>query len=568
MSTPRLPCLCIFWLLCVLVAACRTSSPPQPPLVAQVSGSIEVDGLSAPVRVVRDRWGVPHIYAQTQDDLFFTQGFVQAQDRLFQMDLWRRSVQGRLSEVLGPNFIERDAMTRRVQYRGDVDADWAGSGPDARAIATAFVRGVNAWATLARDRPPEEFVLAGWEPDVWSPVDLLNRTDAFLASGDAIDEVRRTGVSEVVADALRRVGTLPFFSGLAAPVPTVRLKAGTTYGNEIALADLAIARSATHVTVTRGGVLSLGEARTRFDHPAGRYFVHLRAPGWNVIGATAPWLPGVALGHNDRIAWGMTMASADTQDLYVDGSMVGDGEIAAVKDSIVVKGRKAPFDFDIDRRPHGVVIAADRAHDRVFTVRWSGMESGAAAELGALAVDRASTWSEFRTALATWKMPARRALYVDVDGNIGFQDAALVPVRRSGEWAGWLTLDDLPHAFNPRGSSIAAQDSRRAVSSPPNEALFAHVLGITAAGRSRFDVGPIDRPAADDSGVRAVFDPTAWDRSQAILAPGQSGAPESPHFSDLAILWARGQAFPLAFSDSAVQANAESTLTLVPRVRQ
>src|SRR5213078_5230871 len=130
----------------------QTPTPPPAAAAAplpQVSGVLVVAGVSQPVRIVRDKWGVPHIYAQNQDDLFFAQGFVQAQDRLFQMDLWRRSVQGRLSEVLGPNFIERDPMTRRMQYRGDVEAEWTSYGPETRAIATAFVRGVNAWVAIA-----------------------------------------------------------------------------------------------------------------------------------------------------------------------------------------------------------------------------------------------------------------------------------------------------------------------------------------------------------------------------------------------------------------------------------
>src|SRR5262245_30100291 len=182
-------------------AGCR-GKLPAPPLVAEVSGTAVLPGLSAPVKVVRDTWGVPHIYAQTRDDLFAAQGFVQAQDRLFQMDLWRRSAQGRLAQVLRPNFIERDAMTRRIQYHGDLDAEWASYGPDMKANATAFVRGINAWVGLARERLPEEFVAAGWTPEFWTPIDLLNRTDAWLESGDAIDEVRRTGKSEVVADAL------------------------------------------------------------------------------------------------------------------------------------------------------------------------------------------------------------------------------------------------------------------------------------------------------------------------------------------------------------------------------
>jgi penicillin amidase len=116
-------------------AACGKTPPSEPPRTPQATGTIAVAGLSAPVRIVRDRWGVPHIFAESRDDLFAAQGFVQAQDRLFQMDLWRRSAQGRLSEVLGANFIERDAMTRRLQYHGDLDADWASYGEDAKLVA-------------------------------------------------------------------------------------------------------------------------------------------------------------------------------------------------------------------------------------------------------------------------------------------------------------------------------------------------------------------------------------------------------------------------------------------------
>src|SRR5258705_6867481 len=174
-------------LLCGLAAVtCSREAPERrfAPL-PHVSGMLVVAELTKPVRVVRDRWGVPHIYAQSEADLFVAQGFVQAQDRLFQMDLWRRSAQGRLSEVLGPNFAERDVMTRRMQFRGGMAAEWASYGPDVQPIAEAFVRGVNAWVAMARRDLPEEFVLAGWAPELWKPEDLLNRTDAFLQSGDA-----------------------------------------------------------------------------------------------------------------------------------------------------------------------------------------------------------------------------------------------------------------------------------------------------------------------------------------------------------------------------------------------
>jgi len=487
--------------------------------VAQVSGSIDAD-VSAPVRVVRDTWGIPHIYAETADDLFFAQGFVQAQDRLFQLDLWRRSVQGRLAEVLGPNFAERDASTRRMQYRGDPDAEWASYGADTRAIAVAFVRGVNTWVALARQRPPEEFVLAGWKPEPWSPVDLLNRTDAFVASGDAIDEIARGRFSPLVAEAIRRVGTRPFFAGFAAPT---------------------------------------GQ---RLDHPSLHYLVHLHAPGWNVIGATAPWRPGVSIGHNDRVAWDSTPAAVDTQDVYADK---GVPVTSVFNDSLTIRGRKDAFDFTHEFTRHGVIVASDRQHDLVFTLRWSGMEPGGAPELGALALDRTQSWPEFREALAGWKMPARRFDYRDVEGNRGFQVAALVPIRRGLEWTGWRTLDELSHGFFPasRGTGTSPAQGAAGTGTDPVPVAFAHPLGITDSLRQRFHVGPLT-PAGDARPFHVVFEAGRWDRSRAMNAPGQSGSPASLHFSDLARRWASGEDVPLAFSDAAVQANAESTLTLLP----
>src|SRR5436190_6687034 len=240
------PCAAFVFLTAASVG-CRSEELPAAPIVAQVSGTIDVTGLSAPVRIIRDTWGVPHIHAETQDDLFFAQGFVQAQDRLFQMDLWRRSVQGRLAQVLGPNFIDRDAMTRRMQYHGSLAVEWASYGRDAKEIVEAFVTGINAWVVRAKDELPEEFSLAGWKPELWTADDLLNRTDAFLQSGDAQLEAFRAQLAgaagkqrvaallpgdlprglprdldiekagDVLNDALRRVGTTPFFSGFAAP---------------------------------------------------------------------------------------------------------------------------------------------------------------------------------------------------------------------------------------------------------------------------------------------------------------------------------------------------------------
>ena len=598
--------------------------------MAQVSGALEVSGLTAPVRIVRDRWGVPHIYAQNRDDLFFAQGFVQAQDRLFQMDLWRRAAQGRLSEVLGPNFVARDVMTRRMQYRGSLAAEWASYGPDTQAIAAAFVRGINAWVTLARDSPPEPFVLAGWTPGIWAPADLLNRTDAFASSGDAVDEIFRARlvaalgaprvdallsgdraavvapgldlavVSPLVADAIRRAGAPPLFLALASPVSAPPVPADQPVKEKNAVA---IARA--------------------LDHPSPRYLVHLNAPGWNVIGATAPWLPGVAAGHNERVAWSMTAFDADTQDVYVEklnpsnAHQVEDEgkwtDTAILADVIHVKGRPKPFTFDHERTRHGVIVASDKARNLAYAVQWSGSEPGTAAGLGALALDTARSAPEFRAALVHWKMPPRIVNYQDVDGASASQAAAWIPVRAAGngalpvpgwtrayDWRGWRTLDDLKPASTPSiarrildfarahseradmllrqlrdADSLKAQQTliadtvaelaREREAGARMAVTFAHPLAVTAAARSRFNIGPLDPPRAGTPPFALAFNPSRWDRTSAINAPGQSESPDSPHFADLAVMWSAGDSFALPFSERAVQAGAETTLTLTPR---
>src|SRR5438093_1083909 len=208
------------------------------------------------------------------------------------------------------------------------------------ATAAASVRGVNAWVAHVADDPSEAFARAGWKPASWSAIDLLNRTDAFRSSGDAIDEVHRSKLHDVVADAIRRAGAPPFFSALTPP----------------ARADQMATRSAAGSTATRGAELRFSETGRTFSHPSSRYIVHLKAPGWNVIGVTSPWLPGVAAGHNEHIAWAMLPIDTDTQDLYVEPAA---GPKRIVRDSIIVKGRETPFAYETELTPHGTVVAMD-----------------------------------------------------------------------------------------------------------------------------------------------------------------------------------------------------------------
>jgi len=638
--------LAFFAVFAILAASGCSREPPPRPLVADVSGTTEVPGLSAPVRVVRDRRGVPHIYARSRDDLFLAQGFVQAQDRLFQMDLWRRSSQGRLSEVLGPNFAERDAMTRRIQFAGDRDAEWAQYGSDAKAIATAFIRGVNRWAELARARPPEEFVLAGWKPDLWQVDDLLNRTDAFVEGRDALEEIFRARlvaalgarrvaeilpsgptldvprgldpavVSSVVGDAIRSIGAPPFMLSLAKPV-TVRLKPDTTYSATTdAYSATTDATADVRGAEVRGVRLQpdLRDVRT-LPHPSPRYLVHLNAPGWNVIGATAPWRPGVEIGHNDFVAWDMEPIEADTQDIYVERvnpanpHQVDDHgrwvDTDIIKAALAIRGRGSRLVFDIERTAHGVMLAVDRERHLAFTIRWSGAEPGAVGQLTALALDRASTVEAFRAVLDRWAAPVRRIIVVDKEGRRISELVGAIPVRRgadgrlpapawtgANDWAGWKRLAAAPPAW-PLGLLARQQPNRadallrellviadvqrqRAAvvnaladgmpATTPAPTLFAHVLGIGDAARRRFNIGPLRPESADARPFAIAFDPADWDKSTAMNAPGQSASPDSAHFADLARLWASGGSIALVFSDQAVQMNTETTVVLTPLI--
>jgi acyl-homoserine lactone acylase PvdQ len=294
-------------------------------------------------------------------------------------------------------------------------------------------------------------------------------------------------------------------------------------------------------------------------------------------------------------------------------------DIETHKDWIAVRGRKTPVDFERDTTSHGVILAFDRERNLAFALRWSGSEPGTAAELGALALDRAASPTGFRAALARWKMPARRITFVDSGGMHSSRIAAMIPVRRgwtgalpvpgwngSSEWAGWLPpADSSPAAMKkrPRESTIldavrlhpyrtdtllqrlaaaaSARDSltiqraamvdavadglrERTPQSPG--VIFAHPLAVTGPARRRFNVGvPAPSPGAAADPFSIAFDPADWDRSTAISAPGQSESPDSPNFADLAKLWSEGRSFQLAFTDGAVQAHAAATLTLTSR---
>ncbi|HSK80311.1 MAG TPA: penicillin acylase family protein [Thermoanaerobaculia bacterium] len=481
----------LFLVLALLVRPAGAAAPDlaarAKAVLAQTSGTISVPGLSRPVTVLRDPWGIPHIYAETQDDLFFAQGFVAAQDRLWQMELWRRTGEGKLAEILGPEAVDRDRFARLLRYRGDFSAEYESYAPDAKPILEAFVRGVNFAIETSRDRLPIEFQLAGIRPEPWTPEVCLSRMAAWEVTGNAGMEVMRARLGRDLGFSLldELIETEPFRP--LAKEPRMDLEGFDEKVFALPMAARAPIRfsqkEGSNNWVVDGTLSATGKPLLANDPhrglrlPSLRSLVHLVGPGWNVIGAGEPALPGVAAGHNDRMAFGFTVVGIDQQDLYVEETnpenpneyrFRGRWERMRVeREKIAVKGQE-PVEAVLKFTAHGPVIHEDRRRRRAYALRWVGTEPGTAGYLGALSLNRARTWPEFVKALERWKVPSENLVYADVDGNIGWQAAGLTPVRRgwSGllpvpgaagkyEWQGFLPFSELPSAFNPEKHFLA-----------------------------------------------------------------------------------------------------------------
>ncbi|MGH9835540.1 MAG: penicillin acylase family protein, partial [Blastocatellia bacterium] len=276
-------------------------------VLAQTSGSSKLKGLQQPVKVLRDEWGVAHIYAETQDDLFFAQGFVAAQDRLWQMDLWRRQGEGKLAEILGPGAVERDRFARLIRYRGDMKVEYESYAPDARQIIESFVRGVNAQIELSKDRLPIEFQIVGAKPEMWTPEVCLTRMAGYVMTRNAANEVLRARLARefgkefvdewVETDPKRKI-EIPDGLDLAG-IDNRILAAASAAGSPVTFNP----NDGSNNWVIDGTMSATGKPILANDPhrpialPSLRYLVHLVGPGWNVIGAGEPSLPGVAAGH-------------------------------------------------------------------------------------------------------------------------------------------------------------------------------------------------------------------------------------------------------------------------------
>lgn len=498
-------------LFIILVGSCDTP---------QSNNQLQVPGLQQPVEVLRDQAGINHIYAQNQRDLFFAQGYCAARDRLFQFEIWRRQATGTIAEILGERELKRDIGTRLFKFRGDMTTEMNYYHEDGAEIITAYTDGVNAYIEEVLQNPdllPVTFKALGILPEKWTPEVVISRHQGLLGN-IATELTTGRAVAAIGVDKVKQ------YNWFHPKDPNLELDAAITaemlnedilglynaYRTKVVFQPEDIVEQyrtkATALSdpfsdlryqeeqeteklwigsnnwVTSPALSADGHAYMANDPhrtlavPSLRYWVHLSAPGWDVIGGGEPEIPGVSIGHNQYGAWGLTVFRTDGEDLYVYDLNPDNLNQYQYKDEWVdmdviteqIKVKDGD-DIAVDLRytRHGPVTFIDSARNKAYGVRCAWMEPGGAPYLASLRMDQAKNWEEFRAACNYSHIPGENMIWADREGNIGWQAVGIAPLRRnfSGmvpvpgdgryEWDGYLPIVDKPNAFNPASGFIA-----------------------------------------------------------------------------------------------------------------
>ncbi len=498
---------------------------------------IAITGLQDSVEVVRDTWGINHIYAKNQEDLFFTQGYCAARDRLFQFEMWRRQATGTVAEILGPQELKRDIGTRLFMFRGDIKKELNHYHPDGEAIIKAYVAGVNTYITETERNPnllPKEFKLLGIKPGKWRPEIVISRHQGLLGNiGDELNIAKAVALlgpkkvgdlsdfhpgtpninldrainkdllfdnilelydafrkpltflpQDIINKSLRNNQTLSL-NDLSAPAPAIPRQDRRGIGSN---------NWVVKGTRTASGYTMLANDPHRsLAIPSLRYWAHLVAPNWNVIGGGEPEIPGISIGHNEYAAWGLTVFETDAEDLYVYDTHPENtllyryknqwDTMKVIQNTIAVKGQK-PVIVDLKYTRHGPVVYEDTIHHKAYALRCGWMEIGGSPYLASLRMDQAITWKAFREACAYSHIPGENMVWADVDGNIGWQAVGIAPIRPnwSGlvpvpgdgryEWNGYLPIKEKPNVYNPaQGFKVTANNNQLPPTYPHRNAV-------------------------------------------------------------------------------------------------
>lgn len=476
----------------------------------KTDGAIQVDGLQDEVTVVRESWGIPHIYASNPHDLFFAQGYVHAQDRFWQMEFWRRIGAGRLSEILGESALDQDRFIRTVGWHRAAARELEAMDEETLTVLEAYAEGVNAYISSHQRRLGLEFTALGltgarFEPEPWTPLDTISwgKVMAWDLSGNRSDELLRAQIAAKLGTSAVDTLVPAYPDDRPVIVPSL---------TEASLQAVPEAAFTPHALGT-GGVLGsnnwvVAGERTETGMPILANDPHLgiQMPSiwyeiglhcepvgpdcpYNVVGASFASTPGVIIGHNDHIAWGVTNLGPDVQDLFIEkvnpenpNQYAYQGEwydMKIVREEIEVAGRDEPLVMDVRITRHGPIIndvvgGTEEMWDfgwQPLAFSWTALQPGSLMR-SVILLDRASNWEEFREALSYWDAPSQNFGYADVEGNIGYQAPGRIPIRAAGdgampvpgwtgeyEWVDTIPFDELPRAFNPEEGYIVTANN-------------------------------------------------------------------------------------------------------------
>lgn len=499
---------------------------------AQRSGTLAAP-VAGPVHIARDKYGVPHVSADSIDDALFAQGFVHAQDRLFQMDLTRRQAAGELAEVFGSSALASDMAMRRLRMRRLAEMHTRDLPGDERHDLGAYTRGVNSFIDRHRSRLPAEFTWLRYRPAPWA------ETDCLLAALSMTLGMTNTWRDELTKEALIGAGDKG----------KVEMLYPDRDGGEFLPGSNAWAVSGRFTA--SGKPLLANDPHLSLGLPVLWYANHLQAPGLDVTGISFPGLPGVISGHNARIAWGITNLQFDVQDLYATSvNALGTADLPAdavrIEEETVRVRNGPPVSFAVRSTRHGPVFQTDGP--RQLALRWTASERGFRLPLRAL--NQAATWQQFRAAVSVWRDPPQNFVYADVEGNIGYQVGGRLPIRNGHrgdlpadgdtarhEWAGMIPFSALPSSFNPATGAVVTsnQNPFPADSRYPVHGSFAphyRAQQIRARLTGRTALQPADMMAIQ----RDIYSPSLHFLAGEVVRALARTKPASPLMADAARL--------------------------------
>ncbi len=459
---------------------------------AQTS-QLRVEGLQEPVEIIVDEWGVPHLYAQNEHDLFFAQGYNAARDRLFQLEIWRRQATGTVAELLGSRELKRDIGTRLFMFRGDIQEEMNHYHDRGQAIIMAFVEGVNAYINQVNEKPenlPIEFKLLKTKPQVWTPEVVISRHQGLL--GNIGDELRIARlITRIGEEKAREISwfhphspiltidakidrdrlfddILELYDAYRRPVrfqPEDLMASVRTsleeYRSLAAIDEASYRRAMTNDLNNLGSNNWIVDGRhTQSGYPmmandphrtqaapSLRYMAHLVAPGWDVIGGGEPEIPGISIGHNQYGAWGLTVFRTDAEDLYVYKINPEDPDqywykgawedMRVIMDTIPIKGEEDHI-VALKYTRHGPVTKQDLDNGIAYAVRCGWLEIGGSPYLASLRMNQATDFASFRAACNYSNIPGENMIWADRNGHIGWQAVGIAPVRRN--WSGLVPV--------------------------------------------------------------------------------------------------------------------------------